>query len=249
MSTTERFSDRVKYYIKSRPGYPQAILAVLEEHCGLTPDFEVADIGAGVGHSARLFTDYGCYVYGIEPNQAMFDQLIREMQLVPNFSARLKTASNTDLDDSSIDLVIAGQAFHWFDHRAAKTEFRRIGKDNVCVVLMWNEWQEDTAFGKAYTELVKTYSVDYEQVSRTADTTQKAIDYLYDSYQQVSFEHSQQFDLDMLKARYLSSSYSLLPTMDGHEAAMTALRELFEQYQTNGTIEFAYTCNVYYGRL
>ena len=33
---TQRFSDRVEMYVKYRPHYPQAVLACLQEECGLT---------------------------------------------------------------------------------------------------------------------------------------------------------------------------------------------------------------------
>ncbi len=47
--STQRFSNRVEAYIRSRPGYPAALLERLREACGLTPDAVVADVGSGTG--------------------------------------------------------------------------------------------------------------------------------------------------------------------------------------------------------
>src|SRR5690554_292518 len=45
----ERFSDRVDDYVRYRPGYPAAVLDLLEQECGLAPGSVVADVGAGTG--------------------------------------------------------------------------------------------------------------------------------------------------------------------------------------------------------
>ena len=47
---TQRFSDRVDYYIKYRPGYPAEIITFLTEVCGLAPDRTgfLASTGTGV---------------------------------------------------------------------------------------------------------------------------------------------------------------------------------------------------------
>jgi SAM-dependent methyltransferase len=50
-----RFSDRVEDYVRSRPGYPRAVIDLLRKECGLTADSIVADIGCGTGFLARLF--------------------------------------------------------------------------------------------------------------------------------------------------------------------------------------------------
>lgn len=247
MDTAERFSDRVEYYVKYRPNYPKAIIEFLEAEYGIEPSFEVADIGSGVGHSATLFTDYGCYVYGIEPNAEMYHTLIDRMKRVPNFSARMKTAANTDLDHSSVDMVVCGQAFHWFNERSAKTEFSRILKDDGLVILMWNSLPEDDPFCEAYTDIVANYSIGYEEVVQQSKTDK--ISYLYDSHEKTEFDNPHIYDLEGMKGRYMSSSYALLPEMSGYEDAMEALENVFDEFEVDGQIEFPYTCHVYHGRL
>ena len=53
LDPTQRFSTRVDNYVKYRPGYPKAILALLRRDCGLTPASVIADIGSGTGISSR----------------------------------------------------------------------------------------------------------------------------------------------------------------------------------------------------
>ena len=46
---TTRFSDRVCYYVKSRPSYPPALIDFMRDKLGLTRDHVVADVGSGTG--------------------------------------------------------------------------------------------------------------------------------------------------------------------------------------------------------
>jgi ubiquinone/menaquinone biosynthesis C-methylase UbiE len=56
----------------------------------------------------------------------------------PRFTSVAGTAEATTLQDASVDLATAGQAFHWFDPKLARTEFARILKPGGWVVLVWN---------------------------------------------------------------------------------------------------------------
>jgi hypothetical protein len=54
----------------------------------------------------------------------------------PRFISVAGTAEDTTLDDSSVDFVVAGQAFHWFDLERSRTEFARILRSDGWVVLI-----------------------------------------------------------------------------------------------------------------
>ena len=71
LESTERFSDRVADYVRFRPDYPVAMLQWLQSEFGVTPQWLVADIGAGTGISSKLFLDGGYPVIAVEPNAPM----------------------------------------------------------------------------------------------------------------------------------------------------------------------------------
>jgi predicted O-methyltransferase YrrM len=73
LKPTERFSERVAYYVKYRPGYPPEVIRFLTARLGLTSAAAVADLGSGTGISAKLFLENGNVVYGIEPNRGSDD--------------------------------------------------------------------------------------------------------------------------------------------------------------------------------
>src|SRR5262245_36850681 len=163
---TLRFSSRVENYVKYRPGYPPAVLELLAATCGLTPESLLADIGSGTGLLAELFLKNGNRVFGVEPNPEMRAAGERLLGDLPGFTSVDGTAEVTTLPAQSVDFVMAGQAFHWFDRVRARAEFERILKPGGWVVLVWNERRTDsTPFLTSYERLLETYATDYALVN------------------------------------------------------------------------------------
>lgn len=163
---TQRFSDRVENYIKYRPGYPAALVELLEEGGALAAGATIADIGSGTGLLSQLFLRRGLEVIGVEPNEAM--RRAGEHLLVgwQNFTSLCGQAEATGLEAASVDLVVAGQAFHWFEQTAARKEFSRILKAEGWVALIWNDrLVEGPPFAAAYENLLHAYAKDYAQVN------------------------------------------------------------------------------------
>ena len=102
-------------YIRYRPSYPEAILAWLARECGLAPESRIADIGSGTGILARLFLQFGCRVFGVEPNAGMRAGAERQFAGEPRFHSVDARAEATTLPDANVHFVTAGQSFHWFD--------------------------------------------------------------------------------------------------------------------------------------
>jgi ubiquinone/menaquinone biosynthesis C-methylase UbiE len=157
---TQRFSSRVDNYIRYRPGYPDAILDTLRDAYGLTPASIVADVGSGTGILTEMFLRHGNVVYGIEPNREMREAAERLLAGYDRFHSVAATAEDTTLGDDSVDLVTAGQAFHWFDPSKARAEFARVLKPGGWVALIWNERVVTTPFLADYAATSKFSSLD-----------------------------------------------------------------------------------------
>src|SRR5256885_16806379 len=158
----QRFSNRVADYVRYRPGYPPAVLDLLRAECSLRPGHVIADIGSGTGLLSELFLKNGNRVYGVEPNEAMRQAGEEYLAAYDGFSSIEGSAESTTLDDASVDFVTAGQAFHWFQQEAARTEFRRILKPDGWIVVAWNDRQMETPFASAYEDLLVKYGTDYK---------------------------------------------------------------------------------------
>lgn len=249
---TERFSDRVADYIKYRPHYPQEVLPYLEETISLQRSMEVADIGSGPGHSARLFVEYGMsYVYGVEPNQAMYYALIEQLGKYDNFSAVLASAENTELDSHSLELVVCAQSFHWFDVKKTKSEFSRILKPGGWVVLLWNTRRRDTPFGATYEQLLRQYATDYKEVNHLDNITTDSFDYMFGEGKWImhTLPNIISYTKESLLGRLRSSSYTPRPTDETYQPLMDAVEQLFDEHQQQGVLSFEYTTEVICGRL
>ena len=138
-NVTTRFSSRVADYVKYRPHYPLEILDLLAESCGLTPDSVIADIGSGTGILAKLFLENGNPIIGVEPNKEMREAGEAYLAEFGRFTSMNGTAESSLVPTRSMDFVLAGQAFHWFDREKARKEFMRILKPEGVAVLVWND--------------------------------------------------------------------------------------------------------------
>jgi SAM-dependent methyltransferase len=244
---TARFSDRVSNYVKYRPGYPPEIIAVLTEECGLEPGHVVADIGSGTGISAKMFLDNGNAVIGVEPNEAMraaAEALLVDRQGFRSVDGR---AESTGLDDDSIDLVVAAQAFHWFDRPRVHDEFRRILRPPGRTALIWNERRLDaTPFLAAYESILKAYSTDYAEIRHDLIGEAELREVLPDGFRTAQFEYVQQLDADGLVGRAASSSYMPNENEPAFAELRNELADLFAKHERNGRIEIFYDTNLYF---
>ncbi len=249
--STRRFSSRVDNYVKFRPSYPPEVVALLAAECGLTPDALVADIGAGTGLLAELFLKHGNRVFGVEPNREMREAGERLLTDYPQYTSIDGTAEATTLDDQSVEIITAGQAFHWFDRTKARAEFARILRPSGWVALVWNERRVDsTPFLRAYEQLLRSYSSEYETLNhRQIDQATIAAFFAPGTFTLQSFTNTQIFDFEGVKGRLLSSSYTPEPGQPTYQPMLDELKAIFQQFQVDDTVAFEYDTNVYYGRL
>ena len=248
MDSTTRFSYRVEHYVRFRPRYPKEIIAFLEREIGLTASMTVADIGSGTGISTELFLRYGNTVYAVEPNKEMREKGEELLTLYPRFMSIDGTAEQTRLQNESIDVIIAGQAFHWFDPVKTKIEFKRIATTNAFTVLLWNERQIKSDIEKAYENFVLNYATDYISVNHK-NITGREIELFFspNQFKLQTFYNEQNFDFAGLKGRVLSSSYMPNEHHPNYEAMIVELRQLYEQHKTDDKVKFEYETKLYVG--
>lgn len=239
---TRRFSSRVENYVKYRPHYPQCVVEILCEECGLTHDWRVADIGSGTGFLTELFVHNGNQTFAVEPNREMRAAAEALLKGRPGFTSVDGTAEDTTLDDHSVDMVTAGQAFHWFDRDKAKAEFSRILRPGW-VVIIWNERRMDSPFLQAYEDLLREFSPEYRKVDHKNVDCETLADFFAPAgFFTRSCENLQMFDYEGLKGRLLSSSYA---PETNNEPMLAKLVCIFEQHQSDGRVLFHYDTRIY----
>jgi len=234
MSFTERFADRAGDYVAGRPSYPAAALDALFDGLGDAEDVLVADLGAGTGISSRLLADRGARVLAIEPNQAMRDAA----EAHPRVEWIAGTAEWTGLEEASIDLVTAFQAFHWFDHGKALNEMVRILRPGGRAAVVYNERDENDSFTAAYGEIVRAYQTDETERRRADGLEAFAVFEGWHVKRRIEVRNEQPLDLDGVLARARSTSY-LPKTGVKADELHAAIRTLFAEHEHDGRVVMA----------
>lgn len=250
MDALDRFSNRVDNYIKFRPGYPVEVISFLRKQGILQKKTVIADIGSGTGISAEMFLKEGNIVYGVEPNRGMREAAQKLLSEYKNFCSINGSAENTNLPTEDIDLIIAGQAFHWFDKEKCKIEFQRIINSEGFVVLIWNDRRTDTTpFLQAYEDFIKMFATDYLQVNHKNIDENIFNNFFQGNYKIESFLNFQYFDFEGLKGRILSSSYMPSEEDKDFDFMMSVLKKIFNRYAENGKVTIEYDTKIYYGKI
>lgn len=269
-----RFSGRVENYVKYRPGYPQAIIDLLRKECHLTTNALIADIGSGTGKLAEVFLNNGYRVLGIEPDPEMRAAAEYVLGQSPTFTSSAASAEATELPDRSVDVVTAGQAFHWFDRERVRKEFARILVPEGWVVLVWNRqktagtpflvaleqfWQtyltreglQGVATGQDLTLLLQATNPVYRWRLDSGRFSQELIAPFFgsDGFAMQTFENPQVYDFEDLKGRVLSAGSAPQADHPRYTGMLETLESLFQMHQVNDSVTIDYETQIWYGQL
>jgi ubiquinone/menaquinone biosynthesis C-methylase UbiE len=244
---TEKFTRKAEVYAKYRPSYPTDLLKILGVQIGFTKDKIVADVGSGTGILSRIFLDNGNFVYGIEPNNEMRSFAERDLSQYPKFVSVNRAAENTGLLGSSIDLVTAGQALHWFDLEKARVEFARILKPSGNVMIVYNERKKEDGMMDDYDKIIDRNA----SKSETPDIDAAYLTKFFDTkdYKEFTVPNEQILDYDGLIGRATSASYLPSRSDPGFDSLEKDLRKLYDTYQENGKIVLRYDTILFLGQI
>jgi SAM-dependent methyltransferase len=132
------FGSAAAAYDAGRPSYPATAV-----QWALPPGAErVVDLAAGTGKLSAVLLELGLDVVAVEPDD--------EMRALVPAPAVAGTAEAIPLPDSSVDAIVVGQAFHWFDPPAALGEMARVLRPGGTVGLMWNVFDDDVPWVAAF---------------------------------------------------------------------------------------------------
>jgi SAM-dependent methyltransferase len=216
---------------------------------GIRSGSVVADIGSGTGIFCQPLLEMGCVVYGVEPNEAMRREAERTLSpRYPSFHSVNGTAEATMLPSHSIDLVVAAQAFHWFDPLKAAEECRRILRPGAAAAMVWNTRKTDTSpFLRAYEDLLNEYGTDYGSVRHDRNESLRLAQFFPRGHERVVFPNAQHLDFAGLRGRLLSSSYTPADGDPRRAPMLSALQRLFDRHRQGGTVSIDYDTEVYHG--
>jgi SAM-dependent methyltransferase len=133
-SRARSFGSAAAAYAEHRPGYPPPAVAWALEPIANRGAPRLLDLAAGTGKLTAALLGRG-HVTAVEPDPAMLDELRARF---PGADAREGSAEAVPLPDGSVDAVLVGQAFHWFDPDRALDEIARVLRPGGVLAALWN---------------------------------------------------------------------------------------------------------------
>ncbi|GAA3050549.1 MULTISPECIES: class I SAM-dependent methyltransferase [Actinomycetes] len=134
-------------YDELRPRYPkQVVEAILGPVARVSGPLRVADVGAGTGILTRQLLAAGedrvARVHAVEPSGPM-TQVLQETvdddeELRRRLQVHLTSAEDTGLEQGAVDVVVAAQAWHWFETGAVQREAHRILAERGALAIVSN---------------------------------------------------------------------------------------------------------------
>jgi SAM-dependent methyltransferase len=216
-------ADRYDMY---RPGYAaDAVVWALGER-----PLRVADLGAGTGILSRLLQRLGHEVIAVEPDDLM---RVRLMEVSPGVAALAGTAEEIPLPDRSVDAVVAGQAYHWFDTARAHREVARVLRPGGAFAALWNDADLHTPWTVRFVEIID--GADAAVGVRPAPDFGER----FGPVVQAEFRHELWLTPEDLVALATTRSPYLVATRQGRQDLLDAVRELIAGPELAGRERFA----------
>ena len=252
----DKFNNIAEIYDKYRPEYPEKYLDYLIRKCNLNFESKVADIGAGTGIFTKQLLNRNLYVYAIEPNNDMKSVLQEKLKNNEKFKLINGVAENTNLEDNSIDLVTASQAFHWFNTEEFRKECKRILKQNGKVCLLWNMLDMNSDISRdqeyvqyKYTERTFRYTnVDKVVIKDKRDEMVEEF-FKYGSFELSIIENDLINTEEQFVGVNLTKSYSLRENDENYNNYVEEFKNIFKKYSKDGLVTIPNNTYCYLGNI
>lgn len=124
------FNSGSEAYARHRPVYPSPMVQALAAMCD---DHKLAlDVGCGSGQLSHLLTAHFQKVVATDPSEKQIAHAL------PNscIDYRREPAEKVSLENGAANLIVAGQAAHWFDLQTFYGEVRRVGAKHAVLALI-----------------------------------------------------------------------------------------------------------------
>ena len=157
--------------------------------------------------------------------------------------------ASVPLPASSIDLITAAQAFHWFDIEPAKSEFLRLLRPHGQVALIWNN---RVLTDPVHVELDEVYA-KFGGAKRSALVgleEQNDVPRFFGNnpLSEFAWPHEHRLDEAGLLSLVFSRSYMPDKTSAPGREASADVRQIFRRHATEGQLTIRYTTVAIIGR-
>ncbi len=242
MTTNDAFTGKARLYAEHRFDYPDAFLASAFDRVSLAPATRVAELGSGTGLLSRHLLRRGARVYGVEPSSEMRATAEQALQSSPRFVSVAGSAESTGLLDTSVDLLVAGNAFHYFDPARARAEADRILVRGGAVLFLDHRAPAcPPPFMAAYLQFVRRWTPPELMRAHCDDDLPLRLATFFQDRSYVSEAPAEQvypITWGRLRDRFLTTSIAPLPNSPDLGHVMDDLHVVFAEHQQDGVVPF-----------
>jgi SAM-dependent methyltransferase len=247
-SAARGFAASADAYERGRPAYSSEAIARLVSELRIGPGSRVLDLAAGTGKLTRQLLWSGADLVAVEPVAAMLAKLAA---LAPNVDALEGTAERIPLSDSSVDAVVVGQAFHWFDGERALGEIHRVLRPDGGLGLIWQARDPSRPWVGRLDEIIDRAAGGEPRFKTGAWRGAFDASSLFEPLEHAEFEYVQRADVDAIVDRVGSISYVAAMADARREAVLREVRELLASDPATANrdvIDMPYLAHVYWTR-
>jgi ubiquinone/menaquinone biosynthesis C-methylase UbiE len=247
-SAARGFAASADAYERGRPAYSSQAIERLVSELGIEPGSRLLDLAAGTGKLTRQLLPTGADVVGVEPVAAMRAKLAA---LTPNVEALDGTAEQIPLPDGSVDAVVVGQAFHWFDGERALPEIHRVLRPKGALGLIWQARNPSKRWVARLDEIIDRAARKEPRFKTGEWRTAFDSSSLFEILEHAEYEYVQRADVDAVVDRVGSISYVAAMADARRAAILQAVRELLASDPATANrdvIDMPYLAHVYWTR-
>jgi SAM-dependent methyltransferase len=222
------FGARAADYAEHRPGYPaDGVRWALG--AAARPVREVLDLAAGTGKLTEGLLPLGLTVTAVEPDDGMRTELSDRF---PRVNALSGTAEEIPLAAGSVDAVLVGQAFHWFDQPAALGEIARVLRPGGGFAALWNGEDDSVEWVAGLLEVSDTRrNITPERFALPAHPG-------FAPFEEASFPHAHRRTIESTAKTFGTRSWLLVLPPDERAATLARIRAYLATRQETAGGEF-----------
>ena len=210
------FGDVADTYERARPGYPPEAVRWL---AGVQPT-RVVELGAGTGKLTAPLVQSGHQVIATDPSATMLSRL---RAAVPTALPVQGVAEAIPVATSGAGVVVAAQAFHWFDHAAALPEIARVLRTGGVLGVVWNYRDESVPWVRRLSAI----TVREEQPDRLETLAESG---LFAPVEHREFRFWQRIDRQGLVDLVHSRSQVAVLSASERESVLDEVSALYDEY-------------------
>jgi SAM-dependent methyltransferase len=209
-------------YDRGRPAYPDEAVATLLRGVRRTGStIDVLELGAGTGKLTEQLLGRGCEVVATDPSESMLARLVRR---APAARVVASTAERAPMRARSVDLVVAAQAFHWFDAERTLQEAARVLRPGGRLAVVWSSRDERIPWVRRLGRLIGTPGQGDDPTAAIDETG------MFEAVDRQTFRFWQPLTPDSLRDLVASRSHVAVMPGAERERVLRKADELYEEY-------------------